>query len=61
MKHLYIVKVLALVRYSVISVAILWFYIFYLTHLLNARLMLTYYPTLIVNVFALLLLKRKGG
>ena len=46
---------LALVRYSVISVTILWFYLSYLTHLLNARQMLTYYPTLILNVFAMML------
>ena len=43
-----------MVRYSVISVTILWFYLFYLTHLLNARQMLTYYPTLILNVFAMM-------
>ena len=57
---------LALVRYSVISVTILWFYLFYLTHLLNARQMLTCYPTLILNVFTMMTEKHycwnvKGG
>ena len=45
---------LALVRYSVISVAKLWFYLSYLTYLLNGRQMLTYYPLLILNVFAMI-------
>ena len=47
---------LALVKYSVISVTILWFYLSYLIHLLNACqiTLLTYYPTLILNVFAMM-------
>ena len=54
MKHLYIVRSAGFGKYFVISVAALWFYLFYLTHLLNARQMLTYYPTLILNAFAMM-------
>ena len=57
MKHI-LLEVLALVRYSVISKAILWFYLFYLTHLLDAAQMLTYYPALILNAFAMMPEKR---
>ena len=49
---------LALVRYSVIFVTILWFYLFYSTQFLNVHQMLIYYPTLILNE-TLLLLKHK--
>ena len=61
---------LALVKYSAISVTILWFYWFYLTNFLNVHHMLTYYPkcTLFTSLCfckdtweTLLLLKRKGG
>ena len=45
---------LCLVRYSVISVTILWFYLFYLMHFLKVRQMLTYYLTLFLNVFAMM-------
>ena len=57
MKHI-LLEVLAFVRYSVISKTILWFYLFFLTHLLDAAQMLTYYPALILNVFAMMPEKR---
>ena len=55
MKHLYVVRSAGLCKiFHVISVTILWFYLFSLTHLLNGRQVLTYYSTLILNVFAMM-------
>ena len=46
MKHLYTVRMLVLLRYSLISITILWFCIFCF---LNGCQMLTFCPMLILN------------
>ena len=45
---------MTLVRYSVISVTIPWFYLFRLTHFLNVSQILTCYLTLILDVFEMI-------